>query len=96
MITANRITASGVNGIQLTAAGNLSIGELPLNEFFERFSFLGYVAPQASGNVIVTSVGYGLLASGACTGTSVIRNTILQNGLGNVDLTTASGITYVP
>jgi hypothetical protein len=96
VIASNRITSSSANGIQLTATQNLSVGETSLDELFERLGFLWSVTPAAAANVIVTSVGYGLLASGDCSGTSVIRNTILQNGLGNVDLSAATGITYVP
>lgn len=96
VITANRITASGVNGLLLTNAQNLSVGETRLDELFERLGFFWYIVPNEAANEIVTSVGYGLLASGDCSGTSVIRNTILENGLGNVDLTAATGITYLP
>ena len=96
VITGNRITASGGNGMQLTAAQNLSVGETAFDRFFARLSFLGSFTSGAAANEIVTSVGYGLLASGACSGTSVIRNTILENGQGNVNLSAATGLIYVP
>jgi hypothetical protein len=79
-IVANSIADSGVNGLLLNAATDLLVG--------------GTAAGAA--NTIVTSVGYGLLAAGPCNRTRVIRNLIAQNALGNVNLASATGITYVP
>ena len=79
-IVANSIVDSGVNGLLLNAATDLLVG--------------GTAAGAA--NTIVTSVGYGLLAAGPCNRTRVIRNLIAQNALGNVNLASATGITYVP
>ncbi|MBL6713250.1 MAG: hypothetical protein ISQ07_07680, partial [Pirellulales bacterium] len=78
-----------------TAAENLMVGESPLDSLLERLGIIWYGATDAA-NVIVTSAAYGLLASGDCSGTSVIRNTLRENSLGNVDITAATGITYVP
>jgi parallel beta-helix repeat protein len=80
MIAANSIIDSGVNGLLLNAATDLLVG--------------GSLA--GAGNGIVTSAGYGLLAVGDCSRTRVIRNRIAQNALGDVDLSSATGITYVP
>ena len=79
-IVTNSIADSGVNGLLLNAATDLLVG--------------GTAAGAA--NTIVTSVGYGLLAAGPCNRTRVIRNLIAQNALGNVNLASATGITYVP
>ena len=96
VIVANQITASGGSGLQLTAAQNLAVGETPLDELFARLGVFWDGTSRTTANTILTSLAYGLLASGDCSGTSVIRNTILENALGNVDLTAATGITYVP
>ena len=79
-IVANSIVDSGASGLLLNAATDLLVG--------------GTAAGAA--NTIVTSVGYGLLAAGPCNRTRVIRNLIAQNALGNVNLVSATGITYVP
>jgi len=79
-IVANSIVDSGSSGLLLNAATDLLVG--------------GTAA--GVGNTIVTSAGYGLLAVGACNRTRVIRNLIAGNTLGDVDLASATGITYVP
>jgi trimeric autotransporter adhesin len=79
-IVANSIVDSGASGLLLNAATDLLVGG----------------AATGAGNTIVTSGGYGLLAEGACSRTRVIRNRIAQNALGNVNLASATGITYVP
>jgi hypothetical protein len=94
-VMANQIMDSGLSGVSLTAAENLMVGESPLDSLLERLGIIWYGATDAA-NVIVTSAAYGLLASGDCSGTSVIRNTLRENSLGNVDITAATGITYVP
>lgn len=48
------------------------------------------------GNEIVGNLGYGLFASGLCTGTVVKSNSITSNAKGNVDVTKARGIVYIP
>jgi len=80
VITANSIMDSGANGLLINAATDLLVGG----------------TAGGAGNTIVTSADYGLLAVGACSRTRVIRNRIAQNMLGNVDLDSATGITYVP
>ena len=79
-IVANSIVGSGASGLLLNAATDLLVGG----------------TATGVGNTIVTSGGYGLLAVGACSRTRVIRNRIAQNALGNVNLASATGITYVP
>jgi parallel beta-helix repeat protein len=79
-IVANSIVDSGASGLLLNAATDLLVG--------------GTVT--GVGNTIVTSADYGLLAVGACNRTRVIRNLIAGNTLGDVDLASATGITYLP
>jgi len=79
-IVGNSIVASGQNGLLLNAATDLLVG--------------GLAAGDSNG--IVTSVGYGLLAVGPCSRTRVIRNTIAENQAGDVNLSSSTGITYVP
>ncbi len=79
-ISANTITSSGTSGLLLQGVTNLLVG-----------GTLDGVA-----NTIVTSANYGLLASGDCAGTRVIRNVIRDNTEGNVDLSASTGIVYVP
>jgi len=80
VIAANTITASGANGLRITAATDLLVGGTREN----------------AGNKIVTSAAFGLYATGNCARTRVIRNRIAENSLGNVNLSAATGITYVP
>jgi parallel beta-helix repeat protein len=80
VVVANSILASGANGLLLNAATDLLVGG----------------GPAATANTIVTSVGYGLYAVGPCSRTRVIRNLIAGNSLGDVDIASATGITYVP
>jgi trimeric autotransporter adhesin len=79
-LAANAISGSAANGLLLNAATDLLVG-----------GTLDGVA-----NTIVTSTGYGLVAVGGCNRTRVIRNLIAANSLGDVDLASATGITYVP
>jgi len=79
-VVANTIVASGTNGLRVQAATNLLVG-----------GTLDGVA-----NTIVTSTGNGLLATGACGGTRVIRNVIADNTGGDVNVAAATGIIYVP
>jgi hypothetical protein len=95
-IVSNTVVASGSNGLLLNAARGLSVGEIPLDEIVERVGLIWYPASGNLSNTIVTSAGYGLLAVGDCNRTRVIRNLIGENTLGNVDLSSATGITYVP
>ena len=80
VVVANSILASGANGLLLNATTDLLVGG----------------GPAATANTIVTSAGYGLLAVGPCSRTRVIRNLISGNSLGDVDIASATGITYLP
>jgi uncharacterized protein (DUF2345 family) len=80
VIAANTILGSGSNGLLLNAATDLLVGG----------------ALTGTGNTIVTSGGYGLLAVGPCSRTRVIRNLIAGNTQGDVNLSASTGITYVP
>ena len=48
------------------------------------------------GNEISKSLGYGVFASGNCFGTVVGANTFMSNAKGNVDLTNAVGVEFIP
>ncbi|WP_406698198.1 right-handed parallel beta-helix repeat-containing protein [Singulisphaera sp. Ch08] len=48
------------------------------------------------GNEISTNLGYGVFASGFCYGTVVAGNTITSNAKGNVNLTNAVGVEFIP
>jgi trimeric autotransporter adhesin len=48
------------------------------------------------GNQGQSNQGYGIDATGACTGSLVRQNVIVANTLGNVNLTNSRGITYIP
>ena len=79
-IVANVIGGSAANGLLLNAATDLLVGG----------------AGTGVANTIVTSGGYGLLAVGPCSRTRVIRNLIAGNSLGDVNIASATGITYLP
>ncbi len=80
VIAANSVVDSGANGLLLNAATDLLVGG----------------TATGAGNAIATSGGYGLLAVGGCSRTRVIRNRIVQNALGNVNIASATGIVYIP
>jgi trimeric autotransporter adhesin len=99
----NAIVSNGLNGIAV--AGNSRGTSIVANSIVDSGAsglrlnaatdlLVGGFA--GAGNAVVTSGGYGLLAEGACSRTRVIRNLIAQNALGNVNLVSATGITYVP
>ncbi len=44
----------------------------------------------------MANTGYGLYAVGACNGSVVQGNTIVANSQGNVNITHARGIKYIP
>ncbi len=48
------------------------------------------------GNEIRESSGVGLYATGDCADTRVVSNLIVENGQQDVDIVTATGITYIP
>ena len=76
----NEISDSGGNGVTVIRAKRLTIGG----------------SASGAGNAIVTNQGYGVEASGLCTGTVVQANLIASNAQGNVNLTKSRGITYIP
>ena len=48
------------------------------------------------GNQIAANFGYGVYASGVCSGSLVAGNLFFVNALGPVNLTKAKGVTYIP
>lgn len=48
------------------------------------------------GNEVANNLGFGLFAASLCSGTVVKANTITSNAKGNVNLTNASGIVFIP
>jgi hypothetical protein len=50
----------------------------------------------AKGNTVLKNDGYGLLAFGACYRSLVQGNLILNNTRGNVNVSKAKGLTYIP
>ncbi len=48
------------------------------------------------GDVIAANLGYGIYATGLCTGTLIANNTIWINAAGVVNLAASRGILYVP
>ena len=48
------------------------------------------------GNQVISNQGYGVYATGACTGSVVRQNVTVANTLGNVNLSKSRGITYLP
>lgn len=100
----NVITMNGLNGIQVS--GNVKGTAIAANIIADNFSN-GLLLNAATNllvggtgdgvaNTVTTNVGYGLLAVGSCTRTQVIRNLIALNGEGDVNLSSSTGITYVP
>ncbi len=49
-----------------------------------------------NGNQVISNEGYGVYATGACTGSVVRQNVTVANTLGNVDLSKLRGILYLP
>ena len=79
-LVGNQITASAGNGVTILSSRKSTIGG----------------SATGAGNQIVSNSGYGLLASGVCTGTVVQANTIASNEQGNINLRHASGVRYIP
>ncbi|MFM8494065.1 MAG: beta strand repeat-containing protein, partial [Planctomycetia bacterium] len=100
-LEANRVLTNGGAGITISGSyGTVVLGnEIRSNAgtgillAAARAATIGVVG---AGNTIVANTGYGLFASGNCFRTRVVRNTIVDNTLGNVDISSATGITYVP
>ncbi len=68
------------NGVTISRAKRLTVGG----------------SNSGAGNQIIANQGYGIAASGLCTGTVVQANVIAANSLGNVNFTRSRGITYIP
>jgi hypothetical protein len=79
-VQANAISGNAFSGVTLIQARNLVIGG----------------STPGSGNGIAINRGFGLYAKGLSTGTRVQGNAIAANGAGNVDVTNAPGIVYIP
>jgi trimeric autotransporter adhesin len=79
-VVGNQISSNVGNGVTIIQAKRLTVG--------------GSVSGDS--NTIVTNQGYGVSASGVCTGSVVQSNAIAANGLGNVNLTKSRGMTYIP
>ena len=100
-IMANRVLTNGGPGITISGSlgtqifgneirGNTGNGILLVAAAWAR------IGADGSGNTIVNNTGYGLFATGNCARTRVVRNTVTGNTLGQVDISSATGITYVP
>jgi hypothetical protein len=76
----NLIGSNTGNGVTLASARGVMIGG----------------SSTGAGNRIVNNQGFGVYASGLSTGSVVEKNVIAANIAGNVNLTKASGITYIP
>jgi hypothetical protein len=76
----NVVQGNGKSGLFLNAAANLTVGG----------------SRSVLANTIVTNAQYGVYAVGKCTGTAVVRNVVRANKPGNVNITSATGITYIP
>ena len=79
-IEASGLLHNAANGLLLNAATGLSVGG-PLD---------------SQSNTVVTSGLYGLQAVGTCSGTKVVRNLFRSNSSGNVEISGATGIVYIP
>lgn len=76
LVQGNTIRANGGNGVMLVNAQRITIG-----------------GPEAgAGNQIVANGGFGVAASGICTGSLVQGNTITGNARGTVNVRNARGI----
>ncbi len=87
MVQGNLLTSNAKNGVTLSSARKVTIGGS---------NTLAAGNASTSGNGIVSNLGYGLYASGTCSGTLVQQNIIVRNSLGNVDLSKSRGVTYIP
>ena len=79
-VRGNEITSNGGNGVTIISSRQVTIGG----------------SASGAGNQIVANQGYGLEASGGCSGTLVQSNEFAANAEGNVNLTNSRGITYIP
>jgi hypothetical protein len=79
-VQANLINGNGNNGVNLEEAQGLTVGG----------------STPGVGNTITGNFGYGLYGEGQSTGSVVQGNLIVANTKGNVDVTRAHGIVYIP
>jgi trimeric autotransporter adhesin len=79
-VRGNEITSNGGDGVTIISSRDVTIGG----------------SGSGAGNQIVDNQGYGLEATGGCSGTLVQSNGFAANAEGNVDLTKSRGITYIP
>jgi parallel beta-helix repeat protein len=79
-VEGDEIASNAANGVTLDNARKITIGGIT----------------PGSGNQLVGNLGYGLDAFGVSTGSVVAGNTILGNTAGNVEISKAKGIIYIP
>lgn len=100
-LMANRVVTNGGPGITISGSigtqvfGNEIRGNTG-NGIMLAAAAWARIGADGSGNTIVNNTGYGLFATGNCARTRVVRNTVTGNTLGQVDISSATGITYVP
>lgn len=87
-LVGNAISGNTGDGVRLVKARKTTIGGTNTGS--------GSQLAAGQGNRIVVNQGYGLYARGACNGSVVQDNTIAANAQGNVNITNAHGITYIP
>jgi hypothetical protein len=79
-VQGNMISTNASDGVVLACAQSVLVGGGGVGE----------------GNSVVQNHGYGLYAHGVCVASVVQSNTIVANTQGNVNLSNAKGITYIP
>jgi hypothetical protein len=79
-VEGNEISGNAANGVTFANARQLTIGG----------------STPGAGNRIVGNRGYGLYASGNCTGALVLGNVIRSNAAGDVNLANSRGVVYLP
>jgi len=103
-LAGNSITQNGGNGLAFsgqllgsTMAGNVVQGNGKSGLFLKAVMNLTVGGGRSVlANTIVTNAQYGVYAVGNCTGTAVVKNVVKANKPGNVNITSATGITYIP
>lgn len=81
VVQGNKFNSNQVNGIELVNAQNLLVGG---------------PTPALGNSANDNQIGYGLIAVGNSSGTTVANNVFLRNAAGNVNLTNAKGIKFIP
>ena len=100
----NLITANGQCGVYVTGmvAGTQVRGNNTISNASDGLMLVKarrlIVGGSSSedGNEVLSNQGYGLYATGLCTGTLVQQNVFVANTQGKVNLTGSRGITYIP